>query len=120
MPAGQFRPCVYPRGSDERIRLFPSFLRPNMNDGIAGRMELFTFSATKGQYSLKLAAGSSISTVEEAITGWLAGRPGDNNLYCIQVRASQPFYALPIGIILMLIAVGCMVGGAVAGILILR
>jgi hypothetical protein len=80
-------------------------------------MELFTFTAAAGEYTLELREGSSISALERAVSQAMPGRRVEAGQYVIQVRESPPAH-YAIGGILLLIAGGlCTIGGFVVGLL---
>jgi hypothetical protein len=117
LPVDQFRPMVYNENGDI-ISLSPSLFRPNSNDGITFRMELFRFTAGAGMYRMELTEGSSISRVERFISRIFPARKADLSQYYIMIRESQPFYYIIIGILLLILSGFMMIGGLVSGILI--
>ncbi len=80
-------------------------------------MQLYTFRATAGSYTLSLAAGTCIGALETQVAKLLPGKRVDPKQDFVQVRKSVPFYCLPVGILLTIISGGCIVGGLVAGLL---
>lgn len=116
-PVGEFRPEVRSSASGQPLALRTSLLRPTVNNGITGRMELFTFFAPAGQYKIELVEGASVSKVELALSALLPVRktvhPDD---YCLQVTKARSPFILLAGIFLCLIAAGCIIGGFVLGI----
>jgi hypothetical protein len=117
LPVDQFKPVITNKATGETISLFPSIFRPNSNNGVTVKMELFRFSAVPGTYTLELVEGSSISGLERAISRIFPAKKADLSQYYILVRESQPFYYVIAGIILMCLAGFMMIGGLVAGIL---
>ncbi len=117
LPVDKFKPVIYNESTKERIVLFPSIFRPNSNDGIMAKIELFRFSATPGKYSIDLAEGSSITKFESVLSSIFPAKKADIDKYYILVRESQPFYYIIIGIPLIAIAGILMIGGLVFGIL---
>jgi hypothetical protein len=116
-PVDKFRPVIRKASTKEVITLIPSIFRPNSNNGSTGRMELFRFSAPAGKYELELTEGSSVSMVERGINRIFPLKKVETDAYFIQVRESQPFYFIPIGIFLITLAGLCIIGGLVFGIL---
>lgn len=116
-PLNRFRPLICNRSTKEEIKLIPSVFRPNSNNGRSGSMELFRFSAPAGKYQLKLTEGSSLTLAEQWISRLFPFKMVDLENYFIQVRLSQPFYYIPIGISLIALAGLLITGGLVLGIL---
>ncbi|MGE8640076.1 MAG: hypothetical protein ACN6PR_15590 [Achromobacter sp.] len=116
-PVGEFRPEVRSSSSGQPLALRASLLRPTVNNGLTGRMELFTFFAPAGQYKIDIVDGTSVSKVELALSALLpvrkTVRPDD---YCLQVTKARSPFILLAGIFLCLIAAGCIIGGFVLGI----
>ena len=116
-PLNEFKPEIIDKSTGLNIRLTPSIFRPNSNNGKTARMELYRFSASPGRYVLELAEGSSISRAENSIIRLLPVKMVDYDKYFIQVRESQPIVHVLIGIILLIFAGFCIIGGLVFGIL---
>jgi hypothetical protein len=116
LPVDQFRPVIYNEKGD-RISLSPSIFRPNSNNGITFKMELFRFTARPGMYRMELTEGSSISVVEGFVSRIFPAKKADLSKYYILVRESQPFYFVIAGILLMCLSGFMMIGGLVFGIL---
>jgi hypothetical protein len=117
LPVDQFRPVIYNNVTEMKVPLFPSIFRPNSNDGTIFKMELFRFTTVPGMYRMELTEGSSISVVESFISRLFPAKKADLSQYFIQVRESQPFYFVIIGILLMCLSGFMMIGGLVFGIL---
>jgi hypothetical protein len=116
-PLNKFKPLIRNTITKEEIVLSPSFFRLNSNNGRTGRMELFRFSAPSGIFQLELMEGSSVTLFEQAISGLFPLKKVDIENYFIQVRESQPFYYILIGIPLVSLAGFLIIGGLVFGIL---
>lgn len=116
-PLDEFRPVIINQSTGEETRLIPSLFRSNSNNGRTARMELFRFSLSPGTYRLELAEGSSISALENAFIRRFPARKVDPDQYFIQVRETQPFIYVVIGILLMILAAFCIIGGLVIGLL---
>lgn len=116
-PLDQYKPVIRNTLTNEEIMLIPSIFRANTNNGFTARMELFRFSAPAGRYNMVLAEGSSISMFDRGITRLFPLKMVDYENYYIQVRESQPFYYMMIGILLLIIAGFFIIGGLVFGIL---
>ncbi|MDR6602273.1 hypothetical protein J2732_003278 [Achromobacter deleyi] len=115
-PVGEFRPEVRSSPSGRPLRLRASWMRPSVNNGMTGRMELFRFFAPAGDYTIAFGEGASVSKVELALSALLPIRksalPAD---YSLQVTKARSAFVLLAGIFLILIAAGCILGGFVLG-----
>lgn len=116
-PLNIFKPRIRNEVNREEITLIPSLFRPNSNNGRTGRMELFRFTATIGKYRLELAEGSSVTLFEQAISSLFPLKKVDPGDYYIQIRESQAFFYVLIGISLISLAGLLIIGGLVSGIL---
>jgi len=116
-PLDEFRPVVTNESDGTEIRLSSILLRPNSNDGLKARMELFRFSAPAGRYRVELTEGSSISKIENSFIKRLPVKMVDLDKYYIQIRKSQPSIVLIAGILLIPLSGLCIIGGLVFGIL---
>lgn len=117
LPVDKFKPVICNELTKEKIALTPSIFRPNSNDGITVKIELFRFSAEPGKYSIDLIEGSSITKLETVISSLFPAKKADINKYYILVRESQPFYYVLLGIPLIVVSGLLMIGGLVIGIL---
>jgi hypothetical protein len=116
-PLDKFKPFIINFRTKDEIELSPSIFRPNTNNGRTGRTELFRFSAPAGKYRLKLAEGSSVSMLEQGISGLFPLKKVDPEDYFIQIRVSQPINNVLTGIPMIVLAGFLMIGGLVLGIL---
>lgn len=116
-PLDEFRPEITNRSNGKKIRLIPSLLRPNANNGKTARMELYRFVAPAGEYTLELMEGSGISPVEKSIISLIPAKKADYDKYFIQVRESQSRIKAFIGILFIGIGGFCIIFGLVLGIL---
>jgi hypothetical protein len=116
-PLNQFKPVIINKSTGDKIWLSPSIFRPNSNNGVTARMELFRFILPAGKYRLELDEGSSISGFENSIIRYFPVRQADLDKYFIQVRESQPSIFVIFGIILISLAGLCIIGGLIFGIL---
>lgn len=98
-PVDMFRPKITRADTNEEVELSMSLFRPAINGTSNGRMELFTFYATPGNYRIELAEGASIPKLEIMLTRFLPGKPVDLSKYFIQVRESRPFIFVLLGIL---------------------
>ena len=117
LPVDQFKPEITRLDTGQKISLTPSLFRPNANDGITFRMELFRFQAAPGLYSLTLTEGSSISAPERWLSRLFPVKKVDISQYFVLIRESQPFHWLIMGILLIVLCGFMMIGGLVGGIL---
>lgn len=116
-PLDEFRPVITNESDGTEIKLYSSIFRPNANNGINARMELFRFSAPAGAYKLELVEGSSISKIENTLIKQLPVKMVETDKYFIQIRKSQPFIFVIAGIVLIIFSGLCIIGGLVFGIL---
>ncbi len=116
-PLDEFRPEITSKSTGQTIKLWPSLLRPNANDGRKARMELYRFTAPAGQYKLELTEGASISYAEKSFLRVVPARMAEYDKYSIEVRESQPRFIAIIGIGLITLAGLCIIGGLIFGIL---
>src|SRR5690606_42014422 len=73
-------------------------MRPSMNDGVMGGMELYSCRLSAGRYTLVLPAGRSF-------------RPG----LTLQLREGQAFYWFPASMLMLLVGVRLVVYGIIFG-----
>jgi len=118
MPLDIFKPVIRDESTNEKINLLPSIFRPNLNDGVTVKMEIYHCCLKAGTYSIDLAEGRSVSKLEGALSSIVPAKKADLDKYFILVRESQPFYILVISILLMIVSVGLIAGGLFFGIFI--
>lgn len=116
-PLDKFRPVITDFATGENISLRSLLFRPNKNDAVKARMEIFKFSAPAGRYKIELAEGSSITGIENAFIKMMPFPEVDPNEYFIQVRKSQPFAIMITYVLILVIAALAILGGLVLGIL---
>jgi hypothetical protein len=116
-PLDKYKPLIRNTVSNEEIILIPSLFRANTNNGFTARMELFRFSAPAGKYNMMITEGSSISMLDRGITHLFPLKMVDFENYYLQIRESQPFYYVLIGISLLIMAGFFIIGGTVLGFL---
>ncbi len=116
-PLDEFRPIIINESTGDKTGLTPSIFRPNSNNGRTARMELFRFRLAAGRFRLELSEGSSISGLENALINGIPAKKAEPVNYFIQIRESQPFLNVILGILLMALSGFCMIGGLVLGIL---
>lgn len=117
VPIDAFKPVITHQLSGEKVMLSASLTRASSNDGSVGRMELFTFLAPAGEYTIELTEGSSISTLESIVAKAIPAREAATDQYFIQVRETPPLYYSIVGIPLIVVSGLFMIGGFVLGIL---
>jgi hypothetical protein len=117
VPVDAFKPVITRQLTGEKVPLSASFSRASRNDGSTGRMELFTFPAAAGDYTLELTEGSSISALERFAGKAIPAREVAPGQYFIQVRENPPFYYSVVGIPLIVVSGLLIVGGFVLGLL---
>jgi hypothetical protein len=116
-PLDEFKPEITNKSTGEKARLTSLLLRPNANNGLTARMELFRFEAPAGNYVLNLVKGSSISAIENNLLKLVPAPKVDSNNYFIQLRESRPLYQIIIGIVILTLSGLIIIGGLVFGIL---
>ena len=116
-PLDEFKPEITNRLTGQKLRLIPSLLRPNANNGKSARMELYRFTAPAGEYFLELNEGSGISAIEKNIINMIPAKKVDHDKYFIQVRESQSRIKAFIGLFFIGIGGLCIIFGLVFGIL---
>jgi len=116
-PLDEFKPEITNKATGQKVELSSLLLRPNSNNGESARMELFRFNAPSGKYELKLVEGSSISNIENRLINLLSVPMVDFDKYFIQVRENQALIYLLFGIVVIVFAAFCIIGGLVLGIL---
>jgi hypothetical protein len=117
VPIDAFKPVITHQPTGEKVPLSASLARASSNDGSVGRMELFTFMAGAGDYTLELTEGSSISALEGFVTKAIPAREVAAGQYFIQVRENPPSYYSVVGIPLIVVSGLLIIGGFVLGML---
>lgn len=116
-PLDEFRPVVTNMDTGEQLKLSASLFRPNTNNGITARMELFRFKAPEGKFILTLGEGSSITRAEQKLIELIPAKKADPEQYFIVVRESQSRLAAFAGLLLIILSGLLIIGGLVGGIL---
>lgn len=116
-PLDEFKPEIIYNSTGEKLKLSSNLFRPNTNNGINARMELFRFKATPGNYKIKLESGKSISRVENTLLKLIPAPNVKPEDYFIQVRECRPFYQVIFGILFLTISGLLIIGGLIFGIL---
>lgn len=116
-PLDEFKPEITDKSNGTRTDLTSLLFRPNSNNGVTARMELYRFTAPAGKYLLELKEGKSISTIENKVISLVPAKMVDYDKYYIQIRDSQPLIVLLTGIVLITLSGLCIIGGLVLGIL---
>lgn len=116
-PVGTFKPVVLRQPQQELVQLSHSLLSPKMNDFETARMELYTFSANKGSYLLKIDEREGVSKMATFLSGILPNKMVDLDRYFLQIRVAQPFYLMLIAIPFTLLSFGLTVGGFIMGLI---
>ncbi len=116
-PLDEFRPEIIDLSTGSKIKLSSRLFRPNANNGMDARMEIFRFSAPQGKYMLEMKEGSSISSAEHRLISTIPTRMVDYDKYFIQVRESLPLLLTLSGIAAIVLGGFCIIGGLVTGII---
>jgi hypothetical protein len=114
-PLASIRPVIYDNQSKEAVHLYPAMMRIRSNSFSKSQMEIYTFHATPGNYSLKLERGSSISAPEKFITGLIPAKEVEPSEYFILIREKQPVIYLVAGILMTILSAGCLLCGIIFG-----
>ena len=112
-PAGEWKPVITNELTGERVLLSGSLFRTQVNNGSTARMKLYSFDAQEGNFTLELAAGSSISSLEKAISSIIPGKKADPDHYFVQVREDQPSYLILLGLPLIIVGFLCIIAGII-------
>jgi hypothetical protein len=116
-PLDEYKPEITDKSTGLKTNLASLLFRPNTNNGVTARMELYRFSAPAGKYVLELKEGKSISSIENKLIKLVPARMVDYDKYYIQIRESQPLILLLGGIVFITLSGLCIIGGLVLGIL---
>lgn len=118
VPIDKYRPRVYRVATGEELRLSFSVTGMHANGFSEGRQEIFTFSATPGEYQLQITEGSSLSGLQSIIARLIP--PGNNidlSKHFLQVRKTQPAILAYLAIPIIILGGGGIIGGFVLGLL---
>lgn len=104
-------PDIYNEQTGEKLRLQIPFAVVRTNDGSNGRIRVFTFYASAGQYRYQLPANSGAST------SWLQKIRTNDRIdpaKCfIEVKENRPASLLVWGILVVILAAFCIIAGIV-------
>ncbi|CAM3777337.1 hypothetical protein MUGA111182_09055 [Mucilaginibacter galii] len=118
VPIDRYRPHIYNDLTNEEVNLSRSYSGMQANSFDDGRIELFTFSASLGNYTLQLKEGSSISGLQKVIANIIPQSDGaDLSKHFIQVRKTQPVLLTFLAIPIIILGGGGIIGGFVLGLL---
>jgi hypothetical protein len=116
-PLDQYKPHLYNSVTNEELPVSKSYSGMQTSDFSDGRMEIFTFVAPVGNYTLKLEDGTSLSGIQSVIANAVPSGNLDLSKHFVQIRKTQPqifaFLAIPITIL----GAGGIIGGLVFGLL---
>jgi len=116
-PVDEFRPQIVDLRNGDILPLNKSVFTARSNDFSTGRMEMFSFYATKGKYELQLVPGSSVSGLQKVLGKVVPLKMVDPEKYFIEIRESQSQFLTMLGIPMILLGVFTTIGGLVVGIL---
>ena len=86
LPIDAFKPVITHQFTSENVMLSPSLWRARSNDGSVGKMELYTFLARAGEYTLELKEVSHISGLESVVVKAIPIKEFSIQQYFIQLR----------------------------------
>ncbi|WP_158827411.1 hypothetical protein [Mucilaginibacter lacusdianchii] len=116
VPIDKYKPQIFNELTKEEVRLSYSFTGMHANGFNEGRMELFTFYAQPGNYTLQITEGSSLSGMQSVVAKII---PSSNNWdlsrHFIQVRKTQPQIFVFLAIPIIILGAGGIIGGFVLG-----
>ncbi|GAB4019676.1 hypothetical protein [Spirosoma koreense] len=90
-------PVITDQHTGQTIRVEPIFSRVRVNSGSEGRIQLFTFWAKVGNYELEWPTVDTTFHTESP--------------YFLDIRERKPGYLLVLGILIVLLAATCLIGG---------
>lgn len=118
VPIDKYRPHIYNDLTKEEIKLSRSYTGMQANSFEDGRIELFTFFAGPGTYTLQLKEGSSVSGLQQVISNIIPQPAGaDLSKHFIQIRKTQPVLLTLLAIPIIILGGGGIIGGFVLGLL---
>lgn len=115
-PVDKFRVRIFETSTNEEIKLNASLLSPRTNDFSTGRMELYCFFASAGNYKMTFQQGSNISSFQSLIGNVLPVQSVNLSKYFIQIREAQPQINSLLAIPMILLGIFGTVGGVLLGI----
>ncbi len=118
VPIDKYRPHIFNDLTHEEVSLSRSYLGMQANGFGDGRLQLFTFFAGPGNYTLTLKDGSSISGLQKMIANVIPQPEGtDLSKHFIQVRKTQPILLTILAIPITILGGSGIIGGFVLGLL---
>mgnify|MGYP003604412388 CR=1 FL=1 len=107
IPVHLFKPKIINKNTLENITLDASILSPQTNNFDIARLEVYTFSAKKGDYSIEMVEGSSVNYFQTEVASYFSSnKKFDFNKIKIQIRESQSQFMTLLGIPISLIGGG--------------
>ncbi len=98
----------------EAVRIARSFGNMHVSSGTSGRIQVYHFWAAAGQYQLAFTEAFANQTPQKTL-GIFTRKPLDLSAHHLQIREKRPGWMIVAGVLLLLLAFACVVGGLVTG-----
>jgi hypothetical protein len=118
VPAVQsLRPAIWEKTTKVLVQLDPTvgLVRAHGSEGY--RVQLFTFSAPAGSYTLDMGELPAAGKSSGALASLFSSNASDPSTLVAQVRATKPFYYGVLGILLCVVSGFLLLGGIIGSIL---
>ncbi|MEP6676944.1 MAG: hypothetical protein ABJA78_17410, partial [Ferruginibacter sp.] len=79
-------------------------------------MKMFQFKTGVGNYHIEFTEAPGIENSEMTNADPIA-KPGTKGIFFIQIRESQPDYFIPLGVLMIIFSVACIICGFIFGFL---
>jgi hypothetical protein len=109
--ATNLQPIIRHAATQQEVPIYRVRSQIYSNNGSVGRLQLFSFSARDGSYTLELSEGSGQPNLESFLTRVIPQKPLDLSKYFIQVSKRQPTYFIVFGVLLILLGAFATIGG---------
>ena len=118
VPSGQsFRPTIWEKTTKAFVQLNPTLGQVRAHGSDVYRVQLFTFSAPAGSYTLEMGELPPVGKSAGALASLFASKASDPSTLVAQVRATKPFYYGVLGILLCVASGFLLLGGIIGSIL---
>jgi hypothetical protein len=109
--ATNLQPIIRHATTQQEVPVYSVRSQVYSNNGSVGRLQLFSFSAQEGSYTLQLVEGSGRVNMGSFFSKILPSKPLDLSKYFIQVSERQPTYFIVFGVLLILLGAFAVIGG---------
>ena len=117
-PIGEFGFAIVNEQTGKRISIMPSIMRTRVNGFTNSRIELYTFSANAGSYTLSLTNDPSLlDTVSGALGKVVSKKAVDYTQFSIQIYKNKPTILLFLCTWLIILGFFSFVGGIILAVL---